>query len=351
MFSSRSAILGATIGTLPDTRLVAYVGQTTTTGSRNIIGLADANVGNELIFQQTNQTPYPTFSGIQLNDLGAYGNNVLGAGVSGISSPPGNVAAIYLSTDGGLNYTISDAPSPIPSSDIFTTCTVGPNLYVLGTFYNNSNSYTILTSSDGITWTPRESNVFFGNTTFRITQLTYTNDTYFAASGGGSFFVKSTDGITWTADNNNPLPVVYAIAGDQNNTLLVGGYTGGLGNNLLRSTDNGDTFTGYVVANNRAITSLAYKSNVWVGITSAEPGPAVIIRSTDGGVTWTEYSLPVTNNNALNHVFTSSDNYFVVIGSGGSVAKSTDGITWTTVPVNFNAVSLLGQNAVIKFTV
>ena len=156
----------------------------------------------------------------------------------------------------------------------------------------------------------------------------YGNGTWLMGGANGSIFT-STDGITWTyrtsGTSNTILSVYYA-----NNTYLYGG------DNVLATSTDAVT---WAVRNANAtgalrISSLAYGNGVFVYGSQGFYGT-----STDG-VTWVTAaagSRDAANANVANTLYTgqindivysTSNNVFVAVGSGGYIATSPNGSSW-----------------------
>jgi len=144
--------------------------------------------------------------------------------------------------------------------------------------------------------------------------------TYANGSGG------SWSGLAYSPTLN--MFVAIANGGDNNN------------NNVARSTDNGQSWTGTAVPNQNTWTMngvcWAGMLGLFVIVTSAGPTTSTRVLTSPDGVSWTARSLPVTGV-ALNSVCWSSDlGLLVAVGDNNAVYTSPDGINWTqrTGPTN-----------------
>jgi hypothetical protein len=96
----------------------------------------------------------------------------------------------------------------------------------------------ILSSEDGVTWTPRVVPAAFQNTGYE--GVTWTG-TQFVAAGFGEIvccsdsFATSSDGLSWTVTNPNTNGLPYAVAFSGSTYLAVGGS--GVAGTILSSTD------------------------------------------------------------------------------------------------------------------
>jgi len=184
----------------------------------------------------------------------------------------------------------------------------------------------IATSTDGINWTGRSTNVF----TNYVSDVTYGNGLWVALGNAGNSVATSTDGLTWTGRGiifvNLSARVAYG-----NGLWVAVGYPENIpsGNTIVTST-NGINWTGRSTQSSGVFSSqgtdVAYgkdasNNNLWVAVGQGGNG---IATSTDG-ITWTgrgstvlSYGWSVAYGNGL-----------WVVGGNGKVATSTDGITWT----------------------
>jgi len=265
-------------------------------------------------------------------------------------------------------------------------------IYWTGTQYLVSgNSGTILTSSDGITWTTRTS-----GTSQDLYQIAYDGSIYVAVGTNRAIFT-STDGIAWTnrtssstASANNITNVIHNgtlfVAIGQNNTVLTSLdgktwrsddftllnviYDGsdylavGFNGQLLSSSD-GQTWqqkntrtlgqiraiaengTNYVAVGRSVFTSTdadtwdfvggSFYSVIWDGSKYLAVGSAAGASSTDG-ITWT--SVPITGNEVFDIVSTGSQ--YVAVGNNSGLYYSTDGESWITRPYPEDINTLYG---------
>ncbi|MBI1766861.1 MAG: hypothetical protein HYR67_00625 [Bacteroidetes bacterium] len=182
--------------------------------------------------------------------------------------------------DGTSPHVVFTAPCPSGST---TGCAVNPLSGVAWSgsqFVAVGGNGTIVTSSDGITWTPRTSGYN------SLSGVTWSGSQFVAVDRWNGTILTSPDGITWTSHST----------GTQNTSL------------------NGVTWSGsqFVVVGEQ-YTYPAYSRS------------ATILTSPDG-ITWTSRA-PGTTNTLTGVVWSGSQ--FVAVGSGGTILASSDGITWT----------------------
>ena len=153
------------------------------------------------------------------------------------------------------------------------------------------NSGTILTSSDGTTWTSRTS-----GTTNNLYGVTYGNSTFVTVGQSGTI-LTSTDGTTWTS------------------------RTSGTSNSLSGVTYGNGSFVtvGYSISSSSTSTS----DNSTPTITTVKS--TTTLTSSDG-VTWTLRDSGTSNE--LRGSITYGNGLFVTVGWEGTILTSSDGISW-----------------------
>ncbi len=148
-------------------------------------------------------------SGIPNYDLSAvaYGNSLFVAGGGGLSDSP-----FFVSTDGGENW------SPIAIGNQFAVKAI---IFANGIFVavgRANDGSVILTSSDGVNWIIREEGTDFCG----LTGVTYGNGTFVAVSGGG-LVLTSPDGVTWTPESSDFFVALNGITFGNGLFVAVGG--------------------------------------------------------------------------------------------------------------------------------
>jgi len=264
------------------------------------------------------------FSSPALNSISAivYGNDRFVA-VGGIK--------MSTSTD-GINWT-AETEGPFGTRGI-SAIAYGNGKFVIS---EGNTIPKMAYSSDGITWTVIN-NPF--NTSGYIAPITYGNDKFVAAIGNKMAY--SSDGVTWTyvtdADKlfsfivNGSITTRGSISGIAfgNGKFVAGGDDGYLPNRTLKIATSSDGVTWTVVKADTftILGQILYGNGKFVSW--GENG--ILAYSTDG-ITWTD--VPVTANPFYNGTSSGTINA-VAYGNGkfiavskSMVAYSTDGATWT----------------------
>lgn len=227
--------------------------------------------------------------------------------------------------------------------------------YGNGKFVAVSNgSFSIMHSSDGVTWT----SATVGS--FGLSDVVFANGKFVAVGGelSGSTLITniqvSTDGVTWT--RYTPSFQIQLKAITYGNGLFVAVANSGAVNRLATSPD-GINWTQRTPAANNDWQSVAYGNGKFVAISSN--GTNRTMYSTDG-INWTGIAVTPNSNSIIfaDGKFTTGKNYstdgiswtnstlefipfgiaygnglFIAVGQSGTnrIAISTDGITWQLV--------------------
>ena len=178
------------------------------------------------------------------------------------------------------------------------------------TFVGVGASGTIISSSDGITWTSRTS-----SSTKAFEGVTYGKDTFVAVGESGTI-LTSTDGISWTSRTSGTPQWLEEVTYGKNIFVALGDS-----GTILTSPD-GITWTSQTSGTPKQLFGVAYVNNTFVAV--GESG--TILTSTDG-ISWTSRTSGTTN---FLWGVTHDNNTFVAVGESGAILTSLDGMTWTS---------------------
>jgi photosystem II stability/assembly factor-like uncharacterized protein len=121
--------------------------------------------------------------------------------------------------------------------------------------------------------------------------------------------------------NSNEINVIHHVTND-----LV--YAAGVGGMVLKSEDGGETWTELATPFITNITDMDVHGTGPVRLVAAGPG-GFLATSDDGGTSWTIRS-PETTNNLLSVAFV-SENHLIAVGASKTILQSNDfGVTWTS---------------------
>jgi len=192
--------------------------------------------------------------------------------------------------------------NPLPQGNGFLSVAYGNNTFV-------ALSFNILTSPDGMTWTPRTARTILDEGLFGVTYA----KNMFVAVGGPIF--TSPDGVTWT-DRSNPADWALNGVVGSNKTIVAVGYHG-----TIVTSSNGVTWTTRNSGTPADLYGVTYGNNTFVAW-----GLNGFVLTSPDGVTWTTRTSGYTTLQSITY----ANNTFVAVGYDGTILTSPDGATWTT---------------------
>lgn len=215
-------------------------------------------------------------------------------------------------------------------------------IYANNLFVAVGSSGTVLTSTNGKTWTQRATNV-----TNILYAITYGNSMYVAVGDTGTI-LTSPNGITWTKQTSGTSKYIRAI--NYGNGLFIAVGDGA----LVETSPDGTTWT--IVDIGSSITSIANKSlkgisygnsteNYWIAV--GDDGTIVTCADSSTHTeivvktNWKLLSTTTFNSNTLNAVIFDGTN-FISVGASGTTIKGhgmTDLTNWS-VPSSYTTYSL-----------
>lgn len=188
------------------------------------------------------------------------------------------------------------------------------------------------TTDGGATWAPQ-----FSGTTEILANVWFTNALHGIVVGDNSTILRTTDGGT------NWIPVFCPVSAHlrglwfvNNNVGYISGGDPGIYGVVLKTIDGGISWTDVSPVNPPAATQVMHG----ICFTTPNDGYACnwdgyIMRTSDGGSTWTTSATPVSNNHLMNIFFTDANNGYCVggdydVNNTSVILKTTDaGATWT----------------------
>jgi subtilisin family serine protease len=234
--------------------------------------------------------------------------------------------------------------NPLPQGNTLNGVTYGNS-----TFMAVGYSGTILTSTDGASWTPRTS-----GTIDRLYGVTYGGGTFMAVGEAGTI-VTSPDGISWTLRTSGTLNNLWGVTYGGSTFVAVGDYgtiltspdgiswtlrTSGTLNNLWGVTYGGSTFVavgwdGTILTSPDGASWTPRTSGTidrlygvtYGGGTFMAVGEAGTILTSPDGASWTPQTSGTID---WFRGVTYGGGTFVAVGSGGAILTSPDGVSWTS---------------------
>ena len=229
--------------------------------------------------------------------------------------PPGRASmSVVLGAVGTVNINgkLEDAAwttrnSGISDPNYFNGIAFGNNLFVA------AGKDSVVTSSDGITWTKR-----FCVTSNGINGICFGNNLFIAVgqpSGpyGAGEIATSSDGITWTSRNSGTPDWIPAVTWGNGIFVAVEWW--------MHVSSDGITWTDRYTPSGKHCDGITYGNNLFVAV-----GRAGAIYISSDGSTWTEQTSG-TSAGLRSVVF--GNGKFIVVGTGGTIISSPDGTTWT----------------------
>lgn len=170
-------------------------------------------------------------------------------------------------------------------------------------------------SSDAITWTASSTSPSLGNAQLRTGTK---SSTFYIPNGvNATSLYTTTDGITYTT-RTVPIGTYYATASD--GTIVVT-----IGTSIAATSTNDTTWT-----QSTGLPAGTYRDIVWTGTRFVAIGDNGVCATSSTGLSgsWTQRTLPDSNNyNSLEH--DSSTGYLYAISTSGTAVQSLDGgLTW-----------------------
>lgn len=217
---------------------------------------------------------------------------------------PTSSSKTLLSMNGGANWFLRD--NPAAAARVFA----GNGSLVVG-IGNDATGTKVVTTTDGFTWTATET----VPSALADGALVWTGDRFVAV--GQDKIAWSINGSTWTITTWTG-QWLHDVTGQPGGPLLAVGDQG----QIARSTDGGATWAASVAPINNNFLEVAGVAGSYVAIN----GNHKLLHSADG-LTWTEVG-PLVPRPASYYDVGWNGAYFLAVGDGGAVVKSTDGILW-----------------------
>ena len=276
------------------------------------LGLALALVSSVAIMSQQVRADGTTWTARSAAEANPWSSVTFGNGTFVAVSNNGT-NRVMTSTDG-----ITWTPRSVPASS-WASVTYGNGVFVAVAGFGTDR---IMTSPDGVTWTPR------GSSTDSWAGITFGNNTFVAvATMGTNRVMTSTDGITWT---NRSVPTGgiqgWSAVTWGNNKFVAISFTGF--NDRVMTSPDGVTWTYAQAIHNGNWSSIAYGNNLFVATASNSGSSSDYLMTSSDGTTWTPRTAAAGNGWAS--VVYGGGKFVAVANSGSNrVMTSTDGITWT----------------------
>jgi photosystem II stability/assembly factor-like uncharacterized protein len=154
------------------------------------------------------------------------------------------------------------------------------------------------------------------------------NNIVYAGTDTQGIYKSSDDGLNWTAANSGiERASIHDIIASGGNLLAAASSTCSSFNNVFKSTDNGETWSGTGGLVGNIVSSFAIKDSSVYATFNAPPGSSGIARSTDDGNTWQVVPSPIGNGGET----IVSDNAIIVAEDNFIWRSTDDGVSWDVV--------------------
>ncbi len=253
----------------------------------------------------------------------------------------------FKTTDGGLNWTPLTTLNALPDDAFFSTVVQGSNVYFLSydsTFYFSTNGGTTFTSSQ---YLPS------GRPAVIMRSAAVTGSTVFIAGDMGALYKSTNNGLNWQKLSvNAKYDFIQGLYADQTGKIIAVGSssTYEIGEQIIVSSNGGNTWTSFSLNDPeddlRSIKMTDQNTGYAVGSNGS------IWKTTDGGFNWSRYS-GATTIQAFNGVDFYDAQNGMVVGNDGQAWKTTNaGITWTSITSSipydyFNAVDMISPTTAL----
>lgn len=250
-----------------------------------------------------------------------------GAFASEIISPTTDpLFGLTYSSDKGLFIAVGGSGTILTSSDgdTWSQQTSGTSEWLNGIAYGNGvfvaigDFGTILTSSDGTHWILLDPSAIKPySTTHHLDGITFGNNIFVAVGTLGAI-LTSTDGASWT-NRTTGSDYLHGVVYGNNSFVAVGG------SGAVLTSPDGATWTERTSGTFNYLEGVAYGNNTFVAVGAY----GTILTSPDGS-TWTSISItPPINYHLYGVIYDSADGEFIAVGEAGTILTSADGVAWT----------------------
>jgi len=216
--------------------------------------------------------------------------------------------------------------NPLPQGNSLSGVSYGN-----GTFVAVGDIGTVLTSSDGATWTVRTS-----GTRNYLRGVAYGNNTFVAVGDAGTV-LTSPDGATWTTRTSGSSNDLYGVTYANGIFVAVGLYA------ILISPD-GITWTVRTLGHRIDLRGITFGNSTFVAVGFDWSVMSDAIVTSSDGMTWTIRTSGIQN--YLEGV-AYGNNTFVAVGGCGTIIVSNDAVIWTVISSETTCSSSNGIKGIV----
>lgn len=273
--------------------------------------LKTINGGNNW-FSQNSDYDYPLKSVFFLNENNGFavgGNSLINGG------------AILKTTNGGINWITQLNFFSTLNSIYFTNINTGYAVGTSGLTGGESSQKVYNTTNTGITWNEQYSNDIGNNS---LLSIYFVNENIGYSVGRNGLMLKTNNaGLNWSTIITSGAYNYYSIK-FPNDSI---GYISCSDGKIQRTTNYGQSWETFSVLNipNFLLSTFFISSNT--GFVVGTNG--TLFKTTDGGTAW-ENQISNTNNN-LNSIYFPNSHTGYVVGNVGTILKTTNGSVYTKI--------------------
>ena len=236
-----------------------------------------------------------------------------------VASPDGVSGDIVLSSSDGVVWT-----PRLSGSWLYDVVWSGTAFVAVGAFG------TILTSPDGVTWfTELQGGWWLHGVTWTGSQFVAVGDVMCSGTCTNAIVQTSPDGLAWTRRESSSPDPLYAVAGSGSIVVAVGGTTGtsgvGLPTGRIVTSQDGVTWTPRTSGTTSQLLGVAWSGSRFVAVGGVAGVVATIVTSPDG-MAWSPVAFGSSQRLAS---VAWCGTRFVAVGDTGTILTSPDGMTWT----------------------
>jgi hypothetical protein len=184
----------------------------------------------------------------------------------------------------------------------------------------------------GTSWTTRTSGT---SSNLYLYGVTYGNGLYVAVgttSDSKGSILTSSDGISWTSSTSD-VSTGFRGAAYGNSTFVIVGHDG-----KILTSSNGTSWTARTSGRSTDLYGITYGNNIFVAVGKTSAGNisnSIGILTSSDGTSWDNRTHPTSSSDL--HGATYGNSTFVVTGESGIIFTSSDGTTWTKRTSDVNA--------------
>ncbi len=241
---------------------------------------------------------------------------------------------VYVSTNNGVNWGLTDTGERSGKRFVYTLAANGGNLF------ESTLSGMFFSSDEGASWTAIESGLPDPSLySSRIYALAINGQNIYAGTFGSGIFLSTNNGTSWSALPDIGLTTPYI------NTLLINNgniYAGTEGGGVFLSTDNG---THWSVHNPLTLINSLINNLDTIGEKLFACTAVGLFSTTDSGANWT----PDTTGMgavSVNTIISNEGDLFAATSSNGMFRSTNNGINWSAADSGLTVINVttLTQN-------